>query len=120
MTAIEKKWRRLILVVITLIAGWLRFSAINFGLPDHLRPDEERLVFRALGVREEANAYPNPAVYPEGQILLVHGVLRSYATLTGAGQDLRLAYARDNGARAFSIARLVTAALGTATVPIVY
>jgi hypothetical protein len=120
MTAIAKKWRCLVLAVITLIAGWLRFSAINFGLPDQLRPDEERLVPRALGVREEANAYANPAVYPEGQILLVHGVLRSYAMVTGAGQDLRLAYARDNGARAISIARLVTAAMGTATVPIVY
>ncbi|HWY51519.1 MAG TPA: glycosyltransferase family 39 protein [Chthoniobacterales bacterium] len=120
MTAIDTKWHCLILAVITLTAGWLRFSSINFGLPDHLRPDEERLVPRALGVREEANVYGNPAVYPDGQILLVHGVLRSYAMLTGAGQDLRLAYARDNGARAFSIARLVTAAMGTATVLIVY
>ncbi|MDQ1390214.1 MAG: hypothetical protein QOF56_3668, partial [Acidobacteriaceae bacterium] len=120
MTAIDKKWHCLILAVITLIAGWLRFSAVNFGLPDQLRPDEERLVPRALGVREEANAWPDPAVYPEGQILLVHGILRSYATATRGGHDLSLAYARDNGARAFSIARLVTAAMGTATVPIVY
>jgi hypothetical protein len=120
MTAIDKKWRWLILAVITLIAGWLRFSAINFGLPDQLRPDEERLVPKALGVRHEANVYHDPAAYPEGQILLVHGVLRSYATVTGAGQDLRLAYERDNGARAFSITRSVTAAMGTATVAIVY
>jgi hypothetical protein len=119
MTGIDKKWHCLILAVITLIAGWLRFSAINFGLPDQLRPDEELLVSRALGVRPDSGA-PTPAVYPDGQIFLVHGVLRSYATVTGTGQDLRLAYAGDNGARAFSIARLVTAAMGTATVPIVY
>src|ERR1700726_1862862 len=111
MTGIDKKWRYLILAVITLIAGWLRFSAINFGLPDQLRPDEERLVPRALGVQQD-KSYPNPAVYPDSQIFLVHGVLRLYATVTGAGQDLRLAYAQDNGARAFSIARIVTAAMG--------
>ena len=113
MTAIEKKWRWLILAVITLIAGWLRFSAINFGLPDQFRPDEEDLVPRAVGVQAKRNP-----VYPEGQIYLVRGVLRSYATVTG--QDLRQAYARDHGAQAFSIARWVSAVMGTATVPIIY
>jgi 4-amino-4-deoxy-L-arabinose transferase-like glycosyltransferase len=120
MTAIDKKWQYLILAVITLIAGWLRFSSINFGLPDQLRPDEERLVPKAVGIREEANTYGNPAVYPDFQISLVHGVLRCYAMITGAGHDLHLVYARDNGARVFSIARLVAAAMGTATVLIVY
>src|ERR1700726_2340958 len=104
MAAIDKRY--LVLAVITFVAGWLRFSSINFGLPDQLRPDEEHLVPKAIGVREEGNRYP--AVYPDAQIFLVHGVLRSYATLTGADRDLPTAYARDNGARAFSIARLVT------------
>jgi Dolichyl-phosphate-mannose-protein mannosyltransferase len=116
MIPINTKWQWLVLVVITLIAGYLRFASINFGLPDHVRPDEEHLVPKALGLRTD----PRPAVYPQAQTYVVHGILRLCAVFTGPRQDLRSAYAKDNGARAFSIARWVTAAMGTATIIIVY
>jgi hypothetical protein len=41
-----------LLVAFTLLGGWLRFSAINFGLPDQFRPDEEKIVPRALDFEE--------------------------------------------------------------------
>ena len=112
------KLRVLLLIALTLIAGWLRFSAIDFGLPDQLRPDEEILVPRAIDFEHDWNS--DYAVYPTGQIDLIHGVLRVYATLTGAGRDLPSAFGAEHGARAFLIARTITAAMGTATVPVVY
>jgi hypothetical protein len=114
----DKLVRFLLVMALTLVAAWLRFSAISFGLPDQLRPDEEMLVPRALGF--EADWNPHLAIYPAAQTYLVHGVLQSYARLTGAGRDLHLAYGSDNSARAFSIARKISAAMGTATVPVIY
>lgn len=107
-----------LLVGLTLLAGWLRFSAINFGLPDQLRPDEEMIVPRALDFAYDWN--PRLAIYPAAQIYLTHAVLRSYATLTGAGHDLLAAYNSDNQAQAYLIGRYLAAAMGTATIPVVY
>ena len=114
----DKLVRLVALTGLTLIAGWLRFSTANFGLPDQLRPDEEYLVPKALDFENDWN--PHLAIYPAAQTYLVHGVLRSYALLSGAGRDLHSAYASENGARAFLIARWTSAAMGSATVPIVY
>jgi len=118
LSSVDKRLRFLLLAVLTLLAGWLRFSAIGFGLPDQLRPDEELLVPTALGFEHDWN--PHMAIYPAAQTYLVHGVLRSYATLTRARLNLHAAYGQDNGARAFLIARQVSAAMGTATVPLIF
>jgi hypothetical protein len=110
--------RLILLTALTLTAEWLRFSATSFGLPDQLRPDEELLVPRALGFESDWN--PHLAIYPAAQTYVVHGALRSYAVLTGAGRDLHAAYGADNGARAFLLARRISAAMGVATVPVIY
>jgi hypothetical protein len=105
-------------MALTVIAAWLRFSSTGFGLPDQFRPDEGMVVFRALDFEKDWN--PHLAIYPAAQTYLIHGVLRSYATLTGAGPNLSTAYGFDNQAQAYLIARQITAAMGTATVPVIY
>jgi len=105
-------------MALTLIAGWLRFSSIGFGLPDQFRPDEERIVPTALGFEKDWN--PHYELYPAAQTYLVHGALRSCAILTGLGRNLQTAYGSNNGAQAFLIARRISAAMGTLTVPIIY
>jgi dolichyl-phosphate-mannose-protein mannosyltransferase len=107
-----------LLVGLTLLGGWLRFSAINFGLPDQLRPDEEKIVPRALDFEDDWN--PHLAIYPAAQTYLTHAVLRSYAILTGAGHDLSAAYHSDNQAQAYLIGRYLAGAMGTATIPVIY
>jgi hypothetical protein len=115
---IDKRVQFLLVIALTVIAAWLRFSSTDFGLPDQFRPDEEKIVPRALDFEKDWN--PHLAIYPAAQTYLVHGVLRSCATLTGAGPNLQTAYGSDNGARAFLIARRISAAMGTATVPVIY
>jgi len=110
--------RVFLLVVLTGIAAWLRFSAVGFGLPDQFRPDEEMTIPTALDFEHDWN--PHQAIYPAGQTYLIHGVLRSYAMVSGAGSDLHQVYGFENGARAYLIARQLTAAMGTATIPIIY
>jgi len=107
-----------LLVLLTAIAAWLRFTAIGFGLPDQFRPDEEMTVPTALGFEEDWN--PHLAIYPAAQTYLIHGALRSYAFLTRSGRDLHLVYGADNDAKAFLIAREISAAMGTATIPVTY
>jgi hypothetical protein len=116
--AIDKRLQVALLAALTIIAAWLRFSAIDFGLPDQFRPDEEMTVPTALGFEKDWN--PHLAVYPAAQTYLIHGVLRSNAMLFGVHGDLRTAYGADDGAQAFLIARQISAAMGTLTVPVIY
>jgi len=115
---IDKRLRFLLLAALTILAAWLRFSGIGFGLPDQFRPDEEMMVPLALDFEKDWN--PHLAIYPAAQTYLLHGALRSYATLTGAGNDLHAVYGADNGARAFLFARRISAIMGTVTVPVIY
>lgn len=106
------------LVLLTLVGGWLRFTAIDFGLPDKFRPDEEYLVSRAVGFRGSAN--PHFAVYPAAQMYLQHGVLRAVAWVEGHEGDFREAFRKDGFARAHLVGRRVSAGFGTATIPAMY
>ena len=108
----------LILAALTLIAAWLRFSSTGFGLPDKFRPDEEYLLSRALGFENDWN--PHFAIYPAAQMYVQHAALKYYAMLIGERQNFRAAYATDYQALAYLVARRVSAAFGTATVPAIY
>jgi dolichyl-phosphate-mannose-protein mannosyltransferase len=111
--------RLALLLLLTVIGGWLRFTATSFGLPDLFRPDEEFIVPKALDFERDWN--PHFGIYPAGQMYMLHGVLRLYAAAaTRSGVDYRDTYAADNGAFAFLISRRVSAAMGTATVPAIY
>jgi hypothetical protein len=106
------------LAALTLIAGWLRFTATSFGLPDHVRPDEEYMISRALGFQQDWN--PHFALYPAAQMYVQHGALWAYAVLMGHRDNFRDLYGPDEQALAYLIARRVSAAMGTLTVPIIY
>jgi hypothetical protein len=107
-----------VLAMLTLIGGWLRFQAIGFGLPDKFRPDEEYVVSRALGFEKDWN--PHFAIYPAAQMYVQHAALWTYATLNGQGAHFRDAYAGDSQALAYLIARGTSALFGTASVPAIY
>src|SRR5579871_6861129 len=113
------KWLQLVtLAMLTLIGGWLRFQSIGFGLPDKFRPDEEYMVSRALGFDNDWN--PHFALYPSAQMYVQHAALKYYAALFGYRGNFRTAYASDGQALAYLVARRVSAAFGTATVPAIY
>lgn len=107
-----------VLAALTVIAGWLRFTATDFGLPDKFRPDEEYLISRALGFENDWN--PHFSLYPAAQMYLQHAALKYYAALTGYPQDFRAAYASNSQALAYLVARRLSVAFGTATVPAIY
>jgi hypothetical protein len=121
MPRIDRKLQFAILASLLVLGGWLRFAAIDFGLPDKFRPDEEVLVVKALDLGNDWNPHFDDLTrYPAAQIYLLHAVLRSYATVTGSGSNLREVYAADSQSRAYLIARKVSAAMGTATIAAVY
>lgn len=106
------------LAVLTLIAGWLRFTATGFGLPDKFRPDEEYMISRALGFENDWN--PHFSLYPAAQMYVQHAALKYYAALIGYPHDFRGAYASDSQALAYLVARRLSAAFGAATIPAIY
>jgi hypothetical protein len=108
----------MILAALTLIAGWLRFTATGFGLPDKFRPDEEYLVSRALGFENDWD--PHFAIYPAAQMYVQHAALKYYAALIGERENFRAAYATDGQALAYRVTRGVSVAFGTATIPALY
>jgi hypothetical protein len=112
-------WLRMALLVgLTLVAGWLRWSGTRFGLPDKFRPDEEYMVSRALGFETDWN--PHFALYPAAQMYVQHAALKYYAALIGYRQNFRAAYATDAQALAYLVCRRVSVAFGAATVPAIY
>ena len=110
------KARFIILALLTLLAGWLRFTATSFGLPDRYRPDEEHMMSRALGFQKDWN--PNFAIYPAAEMYVDHAALRLYAAVTG--KEFSAAFSGDDASRAYLIVRRVSAAFATATVPAIY
>jgi hypothetical protein len=112
------KARATALILLTAVAGWLRFSATDFGLPDKYRPDEEYMVSRALGFQRDWN--PHFAVYPAMHMYVQHAALRATAWASGHRGDFRAFYAADGGASAHLVGRRLSAALGTLTVPAIY
>ncbi len=106
------------LVLLTLVGGWLRFAALDFGLPDKFRPDEEYLVSRAVGFHNSPN--PKFAVYPAAQMYVHHGALRLIAFAEGFKGDFRGAFRDDGFARAHLVGRRLSAGFGTATIPAMY
>ncbi len=105
-----------VLLALVFVAGWLRFTATSFGLPERFRPDESLAVLRSLGFEKDWN--PHLADYPAAQLYLLHGVMRAYATVIGG--DLHAVFDPDHQALALLVARGISAAMGTATVAAVY
>lgn len=118
---IDPKLRFVILAGLIVLGGWLRFSAIGFGLPDKFRPDEDLLITPALDLGKDLNPHFNSLTYyPAAQVYILNAVLHSYAIVAGSGANLEAAFAANSQSRAFLIGREVSAAMGTVTIAAVY
>jgi hypothetical protein len=107
------------LLALTLLGGWLRFASTDFGLPQFYRPDEQWVVPHAWGFEKDLN--PGFGIYPAAQMYVQHAVLRAWAHLAGPrDKPWRNYYVIGGEARAYLIARRTSAAMGTATIPVVY
>lgn len=113
-----KHARLAILLLLTVVGAWLRFTSTSFGLPDKYRPDEEYMVSRALGFERDWN--PHFTVYPAAHMYVQHGVLRAYALAVGYQRNFREVYSTDQQSLAYLVARRTSAAFGTATIPMTY
>lgn len=107
-----------VLLLLTVTAGWLRFTATSFGMPDKFRPDEEYMLYPSLRFNDSWN--PHFSIYPAAQMYVQHAVFRLGAVFMRTPGDFRTAYEADNEALAYVFARRASAALGTATVPAMY
>ncbi|HYL60012.1 MAG TPA: hypothetical protein VEU51_14170 [Candidatus Acidoferrales bacterium] len=105
-----------LVLCLTLVAGWLRFASIDFGLPDNFRPDEEYIVEKAIGFGP--NWDPYFATYPAGLMYVNAFVFRAYGVAHGNWSDFRAAFA--DKTRAYLVSREITAVFGTATVVAIY
>lgn len=112
------KTRLAALTVLTIIGAWLRFSGTSFGIPGTFRPDEEYMINPALSFVNDWN--PHFAIYPAAQMYVQHVALWAYAATHGRSSDFRSFYEGANYPTAHLVARWVSAALGTATVPAIY
>ena len=112
------KLRLPIVVLMTVLAGWLRFTATSFGLPDKFRPDEQYLLGSAVGFQDDWN--PHFAIYPAAQMYVDHLAFILYATLTGRRSNFRAMYAADDARLAHLVGRRISATFGTATIPAIY
>lgn len=113
-----KRLRAVVLLLLTLVGGGLRFYATDFGLPDKYRPDEEYMLSRALGFERDWN--PNFTVYPAAHMYVQHAVLRAYALVHGYKRSFREVYSADKQSLAYLVARRTSAVFGTATIPVTY
>jgi hypothetical protein len=104
------------LILITLVAGWLRFTGASFGLPDTFRPDEEYIISRAWGFERDWN--PNFAIYPAAQMYVDHLALVLNARVQGVHESFRQAYS--SFGQVYLLIRRVSAGFGTATIPAIY
>jgi hypothetical protein len=100
-----------------LVAGLaLRAWSASYGLPDLYHPDEPRIVERAVRFHQ-GDLNPRFFNWPSLYMYVVAGI---YGIVFGASSDgVPGAFAR-NPAAFYLVGRLVTAALGTATLAIVY
>ena len=110
--------RLAVVLTLTVVGGVLRFTALDFGLPDKFRPDEEYLVSRAMGFHGTAN--PHFTIYPAAHMYLQHATLRAVAWAEGHPGDFRGAFRADGHARAHLVGRQLSAGFGTATIPAIY
>ena len=112
------KTRFATLTALTLIAAWLRFSGAGFGIPGLFRPDEEYMINPALSFVNDWN--PHYAIYPAAQMYVQHAALWAYAAALGRSSNFRSLYEGGSYPMAHVVARWVSAAFGTATVPAIY
>ena len=112
------KSRLLLLLLLTLSGGWLRYQNLDFGLPGLYRPDEEYLVSRAISFEEDLN--PNFAVYPALQMYVQAAALQTRSWWNKDTRPLSEKFAAEGIHTAHLSGREVAAGFGTLTIPAIY
>lgn len=106
----------LLVALITLAGAALRFYAIDFGLPDRFRPDEQYTVEPAALIGRAYGFNPRFAQYPAALTYLTSGIANAAQVLGGKPWPLTI---YPSGRRRWYLsARLTVAALGTLTIPL--
>lgn len=124
---IEREWRdpsdtrsaKLSLAAIVIVAAILRFHGIGAGIPFAIAVDEPEIIDRAVGMMRSGDYNPHFYDYPAFYIYLqlVVAVVRFLAgVIAGEWQSL----SQPTSADFLLWGRALTAALGTATVLVVY
>ena len=112
------KLRLLVLLLLTVSGGWLRFQNLDFGLPGLYRPDEEYLVSRAVAFEQDLN--PHFAVYPALQMYVQAAALHTRQWWESDPRTLSRKLAEEGIEAAHLSGREVSAGLGTLTIPATY
>ena len=115
-----------VLLAVLLASGlWLRAWGLNYGLPlPSARPDEEVLISKLLGF-DAGDPNPHWFIYPSLSLYLAYAWVKAILLLTcvlglGPGTaDLATVFRQDPSAL-YLAARSLSAALGTATIWVVY
>jgi hypothetical protein len=104
------------LVALATVAGAaLRFAAIDFGLPDRFRPDEQYIVERAAELGGGRGFDPHFAEYPHAEIYLVWGLAHAAQALSGTTWST---HDPEGRRRWYLTGRLASATMGALTVPL--
>lgn len=124
---IEREWREasdmrvstLGIGSVLLAAAVLRFWGVAQGLPGALGPEEPVIVDRAVEMLKSGDYHPHFFGHPTFAIYL-HLVVASLRFIWGAASGLWGSLAEVSAADFYLWSRVVTAALGTATVMLVF
>lgn len=123
----EREWReagdlqpsRVVLLIILVVAVLLRFWALGHGIPFALAVDEPEIIERAVNILRSGSLHPHFFDYPTLYIYVqaaVAGVRFLHGAMSGLWTGLDQAAAQDF----YLWGRAVTAALGAATVLLVF
>ncbi|MDP8257641.1 MAG: glycosyltransferase family 39 protein [Candidatus Alcyoniella australis] len=118
------RWWKLALVGLLLVGAALRFLGIDFGLPLQVHPDEGKVLSAALGFGS-GDFNPHFFRYPTLLMYMLFAVFGAYYALGRAlgwfadSFDFAYRYAKDPST-VIVLARCCVAAMGTATLGVVY
>ena len=105
----------LLVVAITIAGAVLRFAAVDFGLPDRCRPDEQFIVEKAAVLGGTHGFNPRFAMYPAAQTYLDWALGRLAQAIRGERWTLEDPEGRR---RWYLTGRLASAVMGTLTIPL--
>ena len=104
---------KVVLLLVVLAGAFLRFAALDFGLPDRFRPDDQYVVENAARLGDGRGFNPHFATYPAAQLYVAWAIGRTTEIVSGAHSrfpDL------DAIRRWYLGGRIVGAVMGTLTI----
>ncbi len=124
---VDREWReasdlrssRLALAAVLIAAAVLRFWALGRGIPYAVQVDEPEIVERALNMMRSGSLHPHFFDYP-GLYIYLQLVVATFRFMAGAMSGEWSALGEAMGGSFYLWGRAVTAAIGVATVLLVY